>query len=79
MSEELHEIKGRLNVRETRIRELIDGLIKMDERFRGYLLPPLPHEILSFIHTLSDFLREHRSWLDDMDVYRKAIERLLQK
>lgn len=79
MSKKLHEAQGRLDVREARIRELMNDLIKMDERFRTYILPPLPHEIISFIHTISDLLRELQGWMNDLSDYRKAISEAIEK
>ena len=79
MSEKLYEVEGRLSVHESKIKELLDELIKMDKRFRSYPLPPLPHETLSFIHTLSDLLREFRIWMDQWMAYRNAIIELLKE
>ena len=79
LSERLREVEGRLSVRESRIKELLDRLMEADKRFRTYILPPLPHEILSFIHALSDLIREQRIWLDELADYRKAISEVLKK
>jgi len=77
LSEKLCEMESSLEEYESKMKKLLDELIEMDKRFRTYLIPPLPHETLSFIHTLSDFLREFRNWVDEWNTYRKAIKESL--
>jgi septation ring formation regulator EzrA len=74
----LEESEARLEAIEARLRAQLRKLIEMDRRFKAYLLPPLPSEIISYIHTLGDLFTELDALVGAFQTYRKFLKEKLK-
>ena len=75
----IRESERKLLMVEAKIEGYIKKLVEMDREFRRYILPPLPHEILSFLNTLSDCLSELQTLISSFRDYRQAVNKAVEE